>query len=80
VVGKVALWQVFWEYFSFPYQFWFHQILHTHQYLRPGAGTVGQLVGLSNSYTGITTSFQGTLQWQVEVYCILWWERETCLR
>jgi hypothetical protein len=42
VVEKVVG-QVFSEYFGFPCQFWFHQLLHTH-YLLFGAGTIGQLV------------------------------------
>jgi hypothetical protein len=35
VVDKVLLWQVFSQYFSFPCQFSFHQMLHTH-HLSPG--------------------------------------------
>jgi hypothetical protein len=42
VVDKVALVQVFSEYFGFPCQFSFHRLLHTH--LSSGAGTIGQLV------------------------------------
>jgi hypothetical protein len=42
VVDKVALGQVFSEYFGFPCQFSFHRLLHTH--LASGAGTVGQIV------------------------------------
>jgi hypothetical protein len=42
VVDRVALGQVFSEYFGFPCQFLFHQILHTH--LSFGVGTIGQLV------------------------------------
>jgi hypothetical protein len=42
VVGKVALGQVFSEYFGLPCQFSFHRLLHTH--LSSGAGTIGQLV------------------------------------
>jgi hypothetical protein len=41
VANKVALGQVFSEYFGFPCQFSFYQILHTHLY--SGAGTIGQL-------------------------------------
>jgi hypothetical protein len=53
VVDKVALRQVFSEYFGFPCQFLFHRLLHNpHQ--SSGAGTVGQTVievpsGLSHS-------------------------------
>jgi hypothetical protein len=43
VVGKVALGQVFSEYFGFPFQFSFHRLLHTH-HLSSGAGTIDQLV------------------------------------
>jgi hypothetical protein len=42
VVDKVDLWQVFYEYFGFPCQFSFQQMLQTH--LSFGAGTKGQLV------------------------------------
>jgi hypothetical protein len=42
VVDTVALGQVFSEYFRFPYQFSFYQMLQTH--LSFGAGTIGQLV------------------------------------
>jgi hypothetical protein len=41
---KVALGQVFSEYFSFPCQFSFHRVLHTHR-LSSGAGTIGQNSG-----------------------------------
>jgi hypothetical protein len=40
---KVALGQVFAEYFGFPCQFSFHKLLHTH-HLSSGAGTICQLV------------------------------------
>jgi hypothetical protein len=43
VVDEVSLAQVFSEYFGFPCQFSFHQLLHTH-HLSSGAGTIGQLV------------------------------------
>jgi hypothetical protein len=42
VVDKVALRQVFPEYFGFPCQFSFQRLLHTH--LSSGAGRIGQLV------------------------------------
>jgi hypothetical protein len=41
-VDKVALGQVFSEYFGFPCQSLFHQFLHNHHHLSSGAGTVGQ--------------------------------------
>jgi hypothetical protein len=43
VVDKVALGQVFSEYFSFPCKFSFHRLLHTYNPLSV-AGTIGQLV------------------------------------
>jgi hypothetical protein len=42
VVDKVALGQVFSEYFSFPCQSSFHQLLHNQPHLSSGAGTIGQ--------------------------------------
>jgi hypothetical protein len=53
VVDKVALGQVFSEYFGFPCQFSFHRLLHTH-YLSPGAGTILQLVADVTSGLGLT--------------------------
>jgi hypothetical protein len=44
VVDKVALGQVFSEYFGFHCRFSFHWLLHTHQ-LSSGAGTIGQILG-----------------------------------
>jgi hypothetical protein len=38
VVDKVALGQVFSEYFGFPCQFIFHLLLHTHHHLSCGVG------------------------------------------
>jgi hypothetical protein len=42
VVDKVALGQVFSEYFGFPCQSSFHQLLHSHPHLSSGACTIGQ--------------------------------------
>jgi hypothetical protein len=42
-VDKVALGQVFSEYFGFPCQLSFHRLLHNH-HLSSGAGTIGQIV------------------------------------
>jgi hypothetical protein len=58
VVDKLALGQVFSEYFGFPYQFSFHRLLHAH-HLSSGAGTIGQALadvpsGLTISLTGLT--------------------------
>jgi hypothetical protein len=45
VIDKVALKQVFCEYFGFRYQFSFHWLLHIHHHhLSPGAGRIGQLL------------------------------------
>jgi hypothetical protein len=44
VVDKVALGQVFLEYFGFPCQFSFQRLLRIHHHLSSGAGTIGQLV------------------------------------
>jgi hypothetical protein len=44
VVDKVALRQVFSEYFGFPCQFSFHRMLHTHHHLSSRAGTISQTV------------------------------------
>jgi hypothetical protein len=43
VVDKVVLGQDFFDYFGFPCQFSFHQLLHIH-HQSSGAGTIGQLV------------------------------------
>jgi hypothetical protein len=40
---KVALRQVFSQYFGFPCQFSFHRLLHVH-HLTSGVGTIGELV------------------------------------
>jgi hypothetical protein len=42
VVDKVALGRIFTEYFCFPCQSSFHQILHHHNH--PGQATIGQSV------------------------------------
>jgi hypothetical protein len=52
VVDKVALGQVFSEYFGFPCQSSFHQLLHNH--LPSGAGTIGQI--LADVPSGLTIS------------------------
>jgi hypothetical protein len=46
VVNKVAIRQVFSEYFGFPCQFAFHRLLHNHHHhhLSSGSGTIGQTV------------------------------------
>jgi hypothetical protein len=52
-VVKVALRQVFSEYFGFSCQFSFHRLLHTH-HLSSGAGTIGQLVADAPSGLSLT--------------------------
>jgi hypothetical protein len=42
VGDKVALGQVFSEYFGFPCQSSFHQLLHIHPHLSSGTCTIGQ--------------------------------------
>jgi hypothetical protein len=42
VVDKVALGQVFSEFFGFPCQFSFHRVLYIHHHLSSGFGTIGQ--------------------------------------
>jgi hypothetical protein len=42
VLDKVVLGQVFSEYFAFPCQSSFHQLLHNHPHLSSWAGTIGQ--------------------------------------
>jgi hypothetical protein len=51
MVYKVALGQVFSEYFGFPCQFSFHRLLHIH-HLSSGAGTIGKI--LANVPSGLT--------------------------
>jgi hypothetical protein len=50
VVDKVALEQVFSEYFGFPCQSSFHQLLHDH-HRSSGAGTIGQQRPMYHHYT-----------------------------
>jgi hypothetical protein len=42
VVDKVALGQVFSQYFGFPCQSSLYQLLHNHPHLSSGADTIGQ--------------------------------------
>jgi hypothetical protein len=53
VVYRVALGQVFSEYFSFPSQFSFHRLLHT-RHLSSVAGTIGHLVAAVPSGLSLT--------------------------
>jgi hypothetical protein len=43
-MDKVALEKVLSEYFGFPCQFSFYRLIHTHQHLSSGAGTIGKSV------------------------------------
>jgi hypothetical protein len=58
-VEKVALGEVFSEYFGFSCQFSFHRLLHIRHHISSGAGSVGQLVGDVPSGLGLTPP-QGT--------------------
>jgi hypothetical protein len=54
VVDKLALWQVFFGYFGFPYQFSSHRLLHIHHHhhhLSSGARTRGQFSGRRTKWT-----------------------------
>jgi hypothetical protein len=53
VVDRVALGQVFSEYFGFTCQFSFHRLLHIHP-LSSGAGTIGQKVADVPSGLGLS--------------------------
>jgi hypothetical protein len=69
VVDKVALGQVFSEYFRFPCQFSIHRLLHTHR-LSSRAGTKRQLVadvtsGLSHPTTRKQKKLCHRVGWQV---------------
>jgi hypothetical protein len=57
VVGKAALGQDFSEYFSYPCQFSFHQLLHIHPSSRDG--TISQLVADVPSGLSFTTPHGG---------------------
>jgi hypothetical protein len=63
VVDKLALGQVFSEYFGFPCQSSFQQLLHNHPDLSPKAGTIGQkwpqYKGLSPTTLAITKNAKG---------------------
>jgi hypothetical protein len=54
VVDKVALGQVFSEYFGFPCQSSLQQSLHNHHNLPSGAGTIGQTVAVVPSGLSLT--------------------------
>jgi hypothetical protein len=56
VADKMALGQVFSEYLGFPYQFSFHQILHTH--LLSGTGTICLLMADVPSGLSVTLSHE----------------------
>jgi hypothetical protein len=54
VVDKVALGQVFYEYFGFLSQFSFHRLHHIHHHLSPGADRTGQVVPFAPSGHSLT--------------------------
>jgi hypothetical protein len=54
VVDKAALGQVFSEYFGFPCQSSFHQLLPNHHHLSSEAGTIGQTVAAVSSGLSLT--------------------------
>jgi hypothetical protein len=54
VVDKLALGQVFSEYFGFSCQYSFRRGLHIHHHLSLGAGTIGQLVADVTSGVSLT--------------------------
>jgi hypothetical protein len=58
VVDKVALGQVFFEYFGFPCQFSFHRLLDIHHHLSSGADTIRQLVADGTSELGLTKKLE----------------------
>jgi hypothetical protein len=61
-VDKVALGQVFSEYFGFPRQFAFHRLLHNHHpQLSSGAGKIGQTVAAVPSGLSLTPGEKKTL-------------------
>jgi hypothetical protein len=61
VVDKVALGQVFSEYFAFPCHSSFHRLLHIHHHLSPGAGTIGKLVADEPSGLSLKPNLNGNL-------------------
>jgi hypothetical protein len=67
VVDRVALRQVFFEYFSFLCQ-WFHRLLHTHRHPSSGAGRMGQMV------TDVRSGLSLTPPQQRELLTLLWGE------
>jgi hypothetical protein len=80
---KVALGQqVFSEYFGFPCQFSFNQLLHTHHHLSSGAGTIGQIMvyvpsGLSLTPNPKKVGWQKLIPWsrilleQLRIVCLV---------
>jgi hypothetical protein len=71
VVDKVALGQVFSEYFGFPCQSSFHQLLHNHPHLSPGAGIIGQK---RPQYKGLSPT---PLAIKKKLLCEYWCEEQT---
>jgi hypothetical protein len=65
VVDKVALEQVFSEYFGFPCQSSFHHLLHNHPHLSSGAVTIGQKWP---QYKGLSPTPLGIQIWHLNAY------------
>jgi hypothetical protein len=77
VVDKVALEQVFPEYFGFPCQFALHRLLHSHHHLSSGAGAVGQNSGHSTKWTHSHPMKKRI--WEVTSDLRVWWPYYLCL-
>jgi hypothetical protein len=75
VVDKVALGQVFSEYFGFPCQSSFHQLLHNHR-RSSGAGTIGQQWPTYQVDLGSHHPEKLKKQNQKKISYVLWKERE----
>jgi hypothetical protein len=80
MIDKVAVGQGFSEYFGFPCQFSFHQLLRTH--LSSGAGTTGQMVADIPSGLSLTQSAKLYHylhhHWQKSLVCAIAFLRRLC--
>jgi hypothetical protein len=72
MVDKMALGQVFSEYFGFLFQSAFHQLLHNHHHLSSGAGTIGQTVAAVPRGLSLTPLRIIKIQHIWRKYCELW--------
>jgi hypothetical protein len=84
VVDKMALEQVFSEYFGFPCKSSFHQLLHNHPHLSHGAGTIGQkwpqYKGLVPTPLAIKKTLASFVSVPVDYYQIKYLEWLACCR